>query len=252
MGDAGALQGLLGAVAIAILLAGTLLPALSGVLFWMRRQSPERMWAADQLTRGRVLSRAVSIALVDGVIAGALFSGLEVLGDFAATGLDGFMPSISRETEAVDKGLGSVIGDGLALSSFLAICVALAIEVLDRTFERWRVPRIATTVVVALVIGLVLANQQRAPLAALPLVAAGAAGAVIAVVLYRRRGLLALWIAWLVMMLLTHVMAARALEDPGLVYASNIVLTIVALIGALGVWGLIARRQAGAAGSIAQ
>jgi hypothetical protein len=52
--------------------------------------------------------------------------------------------------------------------------------------------------------------------------------------------------------LLTHAMSARVLEDPELVYSSNIVFTIVALVGAIGVWGLIARRQAGAAGSIAR
>jgi hypothetical protein len=252
MGDAGALQGLLGAVAVAILLGGTLLPALSGVVFWMRRQSPERMWATDQLMRGRVFGRAVSAAVVDGVIAGAAITGLEVLGDFIGIRIDGFMPSISREVDAVDQGLGTMLGDGFAYSSFLAIGLGFGVEVLDRLFARFRVPRIVTTLIVAFVFGAVLANGQRVLLPAVPLALAGAAFGIIGVELYRRRGLLALFVAGLVMGLLTHAMSARVLEDPGLVYSSNVVFGLVALIGAIGAWGVIAGRRAGAAGGIAQ
>ena len=63
IGSAGIFQSLLGIVAVAILLVGTVLPALSGVLLWIGRQSPARMWAAEQLTRGRVLAaRGVGVA----------------------------------------------------------------------------------------------------------------------------------------------------------------------------------------------
>ena len=63
IGSSGIFQSLLGVVAVAILLVGTVLPALSGVLLWIGRQSPARMWAAEQLARGRVLRpRRVGVA----------------------------------------------------------------------------------------------------------------------------------------------------------------------------------------------
>ncbi len=71
IGSSGVFQSLLGIVAVSVLLIGTVLPALSGVLSWIRRHSPERMWAAEQLTRGRVFVQAVSASLVDGVSGGA-------------------------------------------------------------------------------------------------------------------------------------------------------------------------------------
>ena len=49
----GALQSALSIVAMSILPAGTVLPALSGVTLWIGRQSPARLWAAEQLIRGK-------------------------------------------------------------------------------------------------------------------------------------------------------------------------------------------------------
>ncbi len=44
----GPARSLLAMVAIAILLLGTVLPALSGVMLWIGRRNPARMWAAEQ------------------------------------------------------------------------------------------------------------------------------------------------------------------------------------------------------------
>ena len=49
----GALQSAISIVAISVLLVGTVLPALSGVTLWIGRQNPARLWAAEQLIRGR-------------------------------------------------------------------------------------------------------------------------------------------------------------------------------------------------------
>ena len=87
--SSGAFQSLLGVVAIAILLIGTALPALSGVMLWIGRQSPARMWAAEQLTRGRVFAQAVSISIVEGVSGGAAMAAIGVLADWAALNVAG-------------------------------------------------------------------------------------------------------------------------------------------------------------------
>src|SRR4029450_13018242 len=49
----GALTSALAIVAISVLLVGTVLPALSGVIQWIGRQNPARLWAAEQLIRGK-------------------------------------------------------------------------------------------------------------------------------------------------------------------------------------------------------
>ena len=244
----GALGSLLGVVAIAALLAGTVLPALSGVILWMRRQNPERLWAADQLTRGRVLAPAVAASLVDGVIGGAAIVALDVFADGIALGIDGFLPSISREVEVVRTGLAATFGESLGASIFVMLGVAVAIEAADRL----RVHPIVATVVVAIGAGLVGAVDQKAMLATLPVIAGMAAGAAVAAVLYRRRGLLATWVACLVAALLTEAMAARSLDDPDLIRLSGLVVSIAGALLILGVWGVIAGRRAGVAGSIAQ
>ena len=74
IGSSGVFQSLLGIVAVAVLLVGTVLPALSGVLLWIGRQSPARMWAAEQLARGRLFVPGVSASLVDGVSGGAVMA----------------------------------------------------------------------------------------------------------------------------------------------------------------------------------
>ena len=90
-----------------------MLPALSGVLSWIGRRSPARMWAAEQLTRGRVFVQAVSASLIDGVSGGAVMAALGVFADWAALQVAGFEPSISRELDVVDASFGSMIGETL-------------------------------------------------------------------------------------------------------------------------------------------
>jgi hypothetical protein len=232
----GSWQSLLGVLALTAILAGTVLPALSGMILWVRRQSPERLWAADQMTHGRVFARSVSASLVDGVIAGAALASLVVLADLAALRVDGFVPSISREIDAVDAGIGSLVAGTLGAVGFLALGIALVVEAL----ERLRLHPIVSTAIVAIGGGLMAVANQDSILAGLPLVAGLAGGAAIAVVLYRRRGFLAASAACLVAGLLIDAMAARSLEDPERINLSNMAFTVVAVLMALGVWGLAA------------
>jgi hypothetical protein len=231
--DQNPLQSLLGVVAVAVLLAGTVLPALSGVILWMRRRSPERLWAVDELTHGRVARRLASLSLVDGAIAGTAAAAVWILADWAAISITGFVPSISRETQAIDNSMSSIIGGALTESAFQAIGIALAVEVL----ERWRVHPIPSILIISLGAGLVAGSDQRTILPALPLIAGLAAGVAIAAVTYRRRGLLAAWTACLANALLLQALAARSLEDPELVQRANILFTIVGLLLVVGGWG---------------
>ena len=163
-GDSGPLGTLLAVVAIAILLLGTVLPALSGVLLWIGRRSPARMWAAEQITRGRLFVPSVPPAIVDGVSAGAAMAALSVLADWAALNVAGFEPSISRELNIVDAAIGSVIGNTISGATFLALAVAFAIEALDR-----KLPVAVSTVIISVAAGVTSASDQETLLPALTL-----------------------------------------------------------------------------------
>jgi hypothetical protein len=233
IGTSGVFESLLGVVAVAVLLIGTVLPALSGVLSWIRRRSPERMWAAEQATRGRVVVPAVSASLIDGVSGGAVMAAVVVFADWAALQIGGFAPSISRELNVVDASFGSMIGETLSVSAFIVLGVAFVVEV----FDRFRVPPIVSTAVVAIAAGMIAGTDQEAILPALVLVAGMALATAIVVILYRRRGFLASWVAGMASGWLTTAMALRSLEDQDLARAANVLVAIVVVIAATGVWG---------------
>ena len=232
-GDSGPLGTLLAVVAIALLLLGTVLPALSGVLLWIGRRSPARMWAAEQITRGRLFVPSVPPAIVDGVSAGAAMAALSVLADWAALNVAGFEPSISRELNIVDAAIGSVIGNTISGATFLALAVAFAIEALDR-----KLPVAVSTVIISVAAGVTSASDQETLLPALTLTAGYAIAAALLCVIYRRRGFLAAWVASFVAFLLPEAMAARSLHDPELLRTANLLFTLVVGIAAAGAWGV--------------
>ena len=234
----GALTSALAIVSISVLLVGTVLPALSGVMHWIGRQNPARLWAAEQLIRGRFLIRSVAASLLDGVSGGVAIAALGVLAGWAALMLPGFIPSISREIDALEAGIGSMIGETIGGSSFIALGIALAVEALDRA----RLNAALSMLIVAAGAALVAASNQVAVLPGVTLIAGMGAGAALAVWLYRSRGFLAVWVAAVVAGLVTDSMAARSLEDPTLLQLSNGVLTVVVLLALASGWGLFKTR----------
>lgn len=233
IGSSGVFQSLVGVVAASVLLIGTVLPAVSGVLSWIGRRSPERMWAAEQLARGRLMLQGVSASLVDGVSGGAAMAAIAVFADWAALQIPGFEPSISRELEVVDASFGSMIGETLSASAFIVLGVALVVE----TFDRFKVNPIVSTIVVSIGAGLIAGSDQEAIVPGLVLVAGMGVAAAIVVTLYRHRGFLAAWIAGMASGWLTTAMALRSLEDQDLSRASNVLVALVVGILAAGVWG---------------
>jgi len=191
------------------------------------------MWAAEQLARGRVFVHAVSASLLDGVSGGVVMAALGVFTDWAALQVSGFEPSISRELNVVDATFGSMLGETLTSSAFLVLAVAFVVEALDR----FRVSPIVSTIIVAAASGLLAANDQEQLLPALVLVVGMGLAAVIVVLLYRRRGFLAAWIAGMASGWMTTVMALRSLEDQDLARLSNFLVIIVVAIAAAGAWG---------------
>ena len=233
-GGNGPLGTLAAMVAIAILLLGTVLPALSGVMSWIGRKNPARMWATEQITRGRLFAPSVPASIVDGLSAGALMAGLTVLADWAALNVAGFEPSISRELNIVDAGIGSIVGSALSSSIFLALAIAFAIEV----FDKFKVPWVVSTAVVSVAAGFTSATDQEALLPALTLSAGYALAAAMACVIYRRRGFLAAWFACFVAFLLPEALAARSLDDPELLQTTNTLFTLIVVMAAAGAWGV--------------
>ena len=191
------------------------------------------MWAAEQLARGRFFVHAVSASLMDGVSGGVVMAAIGVFTDWAALQVSGFEPSISRELEVVDAAFGAMLGETLTASAFLVLGVAFVVEV----FDRFRVNPIISTIVVAVASGLLAANDQQQLLPALALVGGMGLAAVIVVLLYRRRGFLAAWIAGMASGWMTTVMALRSLEDQDLARSSNFLVMLVVVIAAAGVWG---------------
>ena len=216
-----------------MLLIGTVLPALSGVLLWIGHQNPARLWAAEQLTRGRVFADAVSASLVDGVSGGAAMAAVAVLTDWAGLQVAGIQPSISRELNVVDASFGSMIGEPLTSAAFFVLGGAFVME----AFDRFRVKPIVSTCAVAVGAGIFAATDQSHVLPGLALTAGMSLAAAIATVLYRRRGFLATWIAGAVAGWLTTAMALRSLEDQQLMRGSNVLVALVVGIAAAGAWG---------------
>ncbi len=233
IGNSGVFESLIGVIAVTLFLIGVALPALSGLFLWIGRQSPARIWAAEQLTLGRWKLPAVSASLVDGVTAGAIICGIGLLGDWSALQIPGIEPSISRELNAVDATFGSMLGNTLSAAAFTALGVAFAVEALDHH----RLHPALVGIIIALGAGLAGANDQTQFLPTLPLVAAMAATGVIIMWLYRRRGFLAAWIAGMAQGWLTTAMALRSLEDSELSRLSGFLIALVAGIAAAGVIG---------------
>ena len=221
-------------VAVAILLLGTVLPALSGVLLWIGRQNPARMWAAEQLARGRFFVHSVSASLLDGVSAGAVDGAVWRVRRLGGAAGDRLRAVDLTRAERRRCGFGSMLGDTLSASMFLALGVAFVVE----AFDRFRVNPIVSTIVVAARRRASLpANDQEQLLPALVSSAEWDWPRVIVVLLYRRRGFLAAWIAGMASGWMTTVMALRSLEDQDLARLSNFLVMIVVVIAAAGAWG---------------
>jgi hypothetical protein len=234
IGSSGAFQSALSVVAVTILLIGTVLPALSGVLVWIGHRSPARMWAAEQLTRGRVMSPAVSSSLLDGVSGGAIAVALLLVAESAALRIPGVEPTISRELNVVDASIGSMIGDALSGAAFIVLGIAFVMEALDR----FRLKAMLSTAIVAVAAGLFAATDQEKLVPGLVLLAGGSLAAAIIAVLYRSRGFLEAWIAGTTFGWLNTAMALRSLDDPNMLRTSNLLVTLIVVTAAAGAFGV--------------
>lgn len=234
IGSNGAFESAISIIAIGVMLIGMVLPALSGVMLWLNRRNPAALWAAEQVTHGRLSLPAVSVSVFEGAAAGAAMAGVFVLADRIALQVPGFDPSISRELDIVDAGIGSIVGNSLSAAAFIVLGFALALE----TGDRWRVPKMLSAAIVAIVAGCFAASDQEKILPALVLLGGGAIATVLVIWMYRTRGFLAAFIAGLVAGLLNNVMAARSLEDGDLARRANLLMTIVVLVAAAAAWGV--------------
>ena len=228
-------QGLIAVTALAILIAGTLLPALSGVMLWMRRQHPARLWTIDQVSRGQLFTGPVGISLIVGIAAGAVMAATGVLADLAALQVPGFMPSISREVGAVNKGLGTMVSDAITTASFMSIGIALAVE----AFEAFRIRPEVSCLIIAVAAALTVNDDQQSLVAAIAPAAGMALSVAVVVLIYRARGLLSAWTAAAVSSLLIAALAVRSLDDADLVKRGNFAFAIALIPLALGIWGFI-------------
>ncbi len=231
-------QGLLGAAVLALILPAMMLPAFSGIVVWVQRQNAGRLWAVDCLLRGRLAAPGVAASLVDGVAAGAALAAVLVAADGVGLLVDGFVPSIERELDAMDHPLLAGVANALMGAAFITPGLALGVEVL----ERLRLRPAAQAAVIAGIAALTPGGRHLSALALAPPAVSHILVGLLVVTLYRRRGFLAAFVAMAVSSLLLDAMALRSLDDPDLVWRSNVLLAVAAAPLAAGIWVLLSAR----------
>jgi serine/threonine protein kinase len=228
-------------VAIFVIILSAILSAVcffafAGLFEWLRAVSPARLYAAEQLVRGRFLSRAVGASLVIGSLAGALAAGLEAGFGLLKARVPGYWPSSSLYTMI---GFGSPMAFALvAIAGSLAfvLVTAVIVELTQRLIaETW-----ISTLIPALLLALASAGITGVGLRALLLnLVSSFLVATVLVQVYRSRGFLALFVLTIVVTVLELSTKVYYVGDPGMVLQASLMLGAVALFITVGLWAYV-------------
>lgn len=229
------------AVVFTVIVSVAFFPSAAGLFEWLRAFSPVRLFGAQQLVNRRFFSAAAASSLVHGVLAGALLVGISSALAFVMARVPGYIPSIGQEMEIVNGGWP--LAQGLLLSAIVALILAFGITILVELTERLVRKGILASLVPALLIAVVTTSysQPRFVLVALSFLSV-LLTCLVAVQLYRSRGLAAVWLALNTYMVLAWAASSRFLQDPGFVLQSNLLVLVVALLLIAGVWGYLRGR----------
>jgi predicted Ser/Thr protein kinase len=212
-------------------------PSGAGLLAWLRDASPLRMYGAEQLARGCVLSAPVAASLTHGTFAGALVAGLGNGLEVLISRTPGYEPSISEVVGQVQGGgpLGRavlVIMGAITLVLIIAVVAELS-ERLVRGVLAMLIPALLFTVVDA------GGRDLSSPLLAGVGVLSGLLLSLVLVHVYRTWGFAAAWVAMVVWGILDAATVGRFIGDPRFVLQSNLLLLALVALLVLGVWGYV-------------
>jgi hypothetical protein len=224
-----------------LMLSVAFFPSGAGFFEWLRAYNPARLFGVEQIIQRRFFSPSVSLALVHGVLGGALLLGISEAGAFVANRIPGAAPSSSGEIEIINGGWPII--SGIAFSFMIGFFLAGGITILVEFTERLVGRGVLASIVPALLIAIATTSylEPRWVLIGLSFLVS-LLTSLLAVQLYRSHGFATVWLAVSVSMILSTAVRAHYLQDPGFVWQSNLLMVVVALLLMAGIWGYTQRR----------
>jgi serine/threonine protein kinase len=216
-------------------------PSGAGFFEWLRVYNPVRLFGVEQLVKRRIFSRSAASALVHGVLGGALLAAIFAAMGFITTRIPGSIPSVGEEIERVNSGWPLIVA--VISSATVGLIFAGGITILVELTERLVLKGILASVIPALLIAVAITSysEQRWVLVGLSFLSTFMF-CLLAVYLYRTRGLAAVWLALSTSFVFEAAVRTHYLQDPGFVWQSNLLVLYVVLLLIAGVWGYLQGR----------
>jgi hypothetical protein len=242
-GGEGDIVGLLALTAVAILLAGGALPAIAGLIGWLKQTSALRVHGAEQLAAGHLRSPAAAASLLGGLCGAAILAAVMIAHDALGLHVAGFKPSLSMELRlAAPEFYASILG-WIAAAVGISLGVGFLYELPGRFVRR---PWLILLAIVVLA-GPLAGDVESGGLLFLLSAASSAIVVAALLALYGRFGLGAVFVAVAFWPVLQQWPAARSLGGPAAGPRASIMLGLVIVSAALAVWSYAGDRvKAGA------
>ena len=224
-----------------LMLSVAFFPSGAGFFEWLRVYNPARLFGVDQIIERRFFSPSVSLALVHGVLGGALLLGISEAGAFVANRIPGAAPSSGGEIELINGGWPII--SGIAFSFMISLILAGGITILVEFAERLLGRGVLASIVPALLITIATTShlEPRWVLIGLSFLVT-LLTCLLTVQLYRSHGFATVWLAVTVSMILSTAVRVHYLRDPGFVWQSNLLLVVVGILLIVGIWGYTRKR----------
>ena len=230
------IEGYVMAAVLTLIIGIALLPSCAGLLEWLRRSSPLRLFGAEQMAKRRLFSPSAAASLVHGVFGGVLIAGIICILKAMTMEIPGYLPSMSNETDIISRDWLIPISLGIAgISVLYVLIVGVIVELTERIVHN----PIAAQIASALIFASATSPDYDQPELLAIIIAFLSSFLIMFVVvhIYSNRGLAALWVAFISWSLLEIAARGRFIEAPGFVLQSNLLLLSIAALLALGIWG---------------
>jgi serine/threonine protein kinase len=235
------IEAILVGVVFTVIVGVAFFPSAAGLFEWLRVFSPVRLFGAEQFAKRHCFSASAASSLVHGVLGGALLAGISSAIGFLMARVPGSEPTMGQEMSIVNSGWP--LAQALLVSTTVALVFAFGITILVELTERLIRGGILASVVPALLIAVVTTSYSQPGLRLIALSFLSAfLTCLVAVQLYRSRGLAAVWLGVNTYMVLDWAASSRYLQDPGIVLQSNLLVLVVVLLLMAGVWGYVRTR----------
>ena len=238
-GNESDLVGVLALAAISVLLAGGALPAIAGMVAWLKQASPLRLHGAEQLAAGHLRSPAAAASLLAGAAGAAILAALMLAHNAAGLHVAGFKPSISTEIGLAEPGLYRAVAGWLAAAVGISLAIGFFFELPGR-FVRRSWPILAAMAIIA---GPLAGDVQAGGMVLL--ISAVTSSLVVALffLLYGRFGLGSVFVAVVLWPLLQNWPAAWSVGGSEAGSRGTVMLAIAGVLVALAIWSYAGDRM---------